>query len=136
MSNVYVVAKTTWDEQGEDHYETLAVFSDEELAETFLDGRVDSTELVVHTYALDPFEVELRDGKRGWAIGMSTSGRIKSGTPRNLNAIPYDGSWTITHSNEVEIAVVQVDMAQAELRAAEAFGRLVAEGKITPKEQT
>jgi hypothetical protein len=136
MNKVFLVNKTTWDERGEDHYETIAVFSDEDLAEQYITTRTDKEELVVHPFALDPYDLELRAGKSGWSVSMRYSGTIVDTKSRNLREVPYDGFWATTHTQEVEVLVIQVDMAQAELRAAEVLGELVATGTIVPKEQS
>jgi hypothetical protein len=93
MNKVFLVNKTTWDERGEDHYETIAVFSDEDLAEQYITTRTDKEELVVHPFALDPYDLELRAGKSGWSVSMRYSGTIVDTKSRNLREVPYDGFW-------------------------------------------
>jgi hypothetical protein len=99
MNKVFLVNKTTWDERGEDHYETIAVFSDEDLAEQYITTRTDKEELVVHPFALDPYDLELRAGKSGWSVSMRYSGTIVDTKSRNLREVPYDGFWARTTSS-------------------------------------
>lgn len=107
----------------------VALFTEESVADTYMNGHSMSMELYKYELKLDPWVEYLKAGKVPYELILSQHGELQDFRRLDFNRLQYHGRWAIVNQG-ISIQVVVSEPLEAMIKASRILESLIEKGRI------